>query len=265
MFCFVMALKSKRLSKDWSQVCRLFNASLRSAYNQTCGNFKIIVVCHETPDLEQKFDSRVEFINVDFPPPALDPVLTMRDKWAKLAVGMVRAGECRPKFVMNMDADDLVSSRIVEFTESHPDENGWHLSQGYEWGFGRRWIKSVDPFILCGTNAIVGSRLIRFPRDTSPESIENCSVLRWGHTIIAEKLAEADTPLTPLPFRGAVYVTGHGDNWSSCFAMRRLSRIRRGVSWIRHGEWRSLPQLRFCTKSLRNEFSMDARQSAARP
>jgi len=87
MLCFVMALKSKAVSTNWERVSQLFENSLRSAYHQRDPNFKIIVVCHETPQLTQCYDERVEIINVDFPPPQkLVTELTMQDKWRKLRV-----------------------------------------------------------------------------------------------------------------------------------------------------------------------------------
>lgn len=257
MFCFVMALKSRKLSRDWERVCRLCNSSVRSACNQTCPDFRMIVVCHETPTLDDAFDARVEIINVDFPPPELDPRRTMQDKWAKLAVGMVRAGEHRPDYVMIMDADDLVSNRLVDYAHAHPGENGWMFHQGYEWKFGDSWIRCATPFVDCGTNAIVGGHLIRFPTDTNAQSIADCVVLRWGHTAIAEQLAKAGTPLKALPFRGAVNVKGHGDNDLTFFnTSRSVSRIRKSLSFIRPGKWKTLAQLRPCTAALRQEFSI---------
>lgn len=40
MLCFVMALKSKQVSNDWSRVCQLFEASLISAFRQTDPDLK---------------------------------------------------------------------------------------------------------------------------------------------------------------------------------------------------------------------------------
>jgi len=69
MFCFIIAVKSKAVSKNWARVCELFEAALRSTYHQIDPDFKIIVVCHDTPEVSGTYDGRVEYINVDFPPP----------------------------------------------------------------------------------------------------------------------------------------------------------------------------------------------------
>jgi len=208
-----MALKSRLLSSNWERVASLCESSIRSALQQTEPSVKVLLICHEQPPFGKRFDDRLEIISVDFPPPSPTYAATMEDKWRKLHIGMMRAGELQPDFVMIMDADDLVSNRLAEHTLKHPNCNGWIIRRGYHYRYGSHWIGWSNDF-NCGTNAIVSSRLIRFPKDLREDSRKNCIVLRWGHTKIAEKLAEAGTPLEALPFRGAVYVAQHGDNHS---------------------------------------------------
>lgn len=249
MLCFVIALKSKAVSKNWARVSALFEMCLTSAYNQIDPDFRIVVVCHETPQLSKQFDQRVEIINVDFSPPQqLVTTLTMQDKWRKLAVGMIRAGELNPNFIMIVDADDLVSRRLAQFVNCSKHENGWMLKHGYNYTFGSRWTYLNDKF-SCGSDSIVNSRLIKFPKDLNDESINNCIVLRWGHTIIGERLAELGTPLRPLPFKGAMQIVNHGDNDSSLYTSSQ--------SWygVRHffGKMR---RTRLLTQPIRTEFSI---------
>ena len=243
MFCFVMALKSKAVSKNWERVSSLFEASLCSAYQQINPNIKIIVVCHETPKLNESYDERVEIINVDFPPPAkLDTKLTMQDKWNKLAVGLVRAGELNPEFIMIMDADDLVSNRLAEFAQYSPSCNGWIFKKGYQYRYGSRWIYVNDHY-NCGTNAIVNAKLINFPQTTDREEIKKCVVLTTGHLGIETTLAELGTPLTPLPFFGGVQIVKHGDNDSDLWVEHGRPSIRQLLGRFRRTRWLS-PQLR---------------------
>jgi hypothetical protein len=221
MLCFITALKSKVVSKNWETVSALFENSLRSAYEQIDPDFKIIVVCHEIPHLTLDYDDRIEFITVDFPPPEkLVTELTMQDKWKKLAIGMVRAGELKPDFIMFLDADDLVSNRLSQYVNQHKTANGWMLKHGYTYQFRSNWVDFNDCF-HCGSDSIVSSKLINFPQDLSEQSIRNCIVLRWGHTIIGEKLAEQGTPLEPLPFLGAMQVVNYGDNDSSLYTSQQ--------------------------------------------
>jgi hypothetical protein len=258
MFCFTMALRSKAVSKDWKKISQLCEASIRSAYHQINSDIKIIVVCHETPELEETYDDRVEIINVDFPRP--NEILAagkndneskyeiqMKDKWKKIAVGVARAGELNPKFMMLMDADDLVSRRLSQFASSHPNSNGWILKKGYRYSYGSPWIY-VDDNYNCGTNAIVNSQLIEFPKSTAPEEIKKCVILTSGHTIIEKTLAELGTPLTPLPFLGAIQVVDYGNNASNLLARGGSGTIRQFLGRLRRTRWLS--------PKLRQEFSI---------
>lgn len=258
MFCFTMALRSKAVSNDWKKISSLCEASIRSAYHQINPEIKIILVCHETPELEESYDNRVEIINVDFPRP--NEILAeskhddetkyhiqMEDKWRKIAVGVVRAGELNPNFMMLMDADDLVSRRLSEYAASHPTANGWIFKKGYRYSYGSRWIY-VDDNYNCGTNAIVNSKLIDFPKSTAPEEIKKCVILTSGHTIIEKTLAELGTPLTPLPFLGGVQVVNYGNNASNLVGVGGRPTIRQILGRLRRTRWLS--------PKLRREFSI---------
>jgi len=248
MLCFLIALKSQSVSKDWARVSSLFENTLKSAYNQIDPDFRIVVVCHEVPQLSKQYDERVEIITVDFPPPVkVVTELTMQDKWKKLAVGMIRVGQLQPDFVMIMDADDLVSNRLSKFVNNNKSSNGWAFRQGYTYRYGSRWIYRNDKF-SCGSDAIVNSRLVNFPKDYSAESINHCILLRWGHTIISEKLAEQGTPLQPLPFFGAVQVINHGENDSHTPSQEKFVSLRYFLGKVR--------RTRILSQKIRSEFSM---------
>ena len=256
MLCFIIALKSKLVSNDWFKVSRLFEASLLSAYNQIDPDIRIIIVCHENPHLEKNYDERVEFINVDFSPPALKGLESlerskacMQDKWKKLRIGMIRAGSLNPNFIMIMDADDLVNHKLSQYTNAHLDSNGWIFKRGYRYQYGSKWVY-VDDRFNCGTNAIISSKLISFPTSLASEEISQCVVLSNGHTVIEKKLAEFGTPLEPLPFMGAMYIHGHGDNDSS-FHMTS-SKSWQSLRFFLGGVRRTRP----LNRRIRQEFSM---------
>ncbi|MEQ9359077.1 hypothetical protein [Coleofasciculus chthonoplastes] len=243
-----MALKSKAISTNWERVSGIFENSLRSAYNQIDPDFRIVVVCHETPKLQHSYDERVEIINVGFPPPTqVNTNLTMQDKWRKLAVGMIRVGELCPDFVMIMDADDLVNRRLAHYANTNLEANGWIFKQGYRYKYGSQWIYWDNNF-NCGTNAIVNSKLIKFPQNIDNRMIDECVILRNGHTIIEEKLEALETPLMPLPFPGAIYVYGHGDNDSAYNQTRRWHGFRYFLGKLR--------RIRPLSNQIKKEFSV---------
>ncbi|MFW6026017.1 MAG: glycosyltransferase family 2 protein [Candidatus Woesearchaeota archaeon] len=211
MLCFITALKSKKVCKNWDRVQELFQSSLYSAYNQIDPDFKIIVVCHEKPKLKKEYDNRVEFIQVDFSPPPYIHKEMIKDKYKKLTKGMIRARELNPDFIMFKDADDLVSRRLSKYANNHKSENGWIIKKGYKWYYGRKWVYYSNKYD-CGTNAIINSKCIKFPKDSSKKSVSECIVLTHGHPIIEKGMKEQGTPLKLLPFAGGVHVLGYGDN-----------------------------------------------------
>jgi hypothetical protein len=178
----------------------------------------------------------------------------MIDKWTKLAHGLVVTRSLQPDFVMLMDADDLVSCRLAAFANANKTSNGWIFRKGYFWRQGARWMQYTDQF-NCGTNAIVSSRLIKFPMDVVPASIQECVILKNGHMTIEQALREQGTPLEPLPFPGAVWFFGHGDNWSfqAEGGFRRWYGLRH---WLGSLRLRSLRRWRFLYPSLKREFGL---------
>jgi len=251
MLCFVMALKSPAASANWSAVERLFEQTLTSVCNQDDPDFRVIVVCNQVPRLRSPAHHSVQFLVRDLPVPDLNA--TMLDKWTKIAHGLVVAANVRPDFVMLMDADDLVSRRLAGFANRNKASNGWILKKGYYWRYGSRWIQWTETF-NCGTNAIVSSRFINFPKEVNSEGIQDCLILKNGHTTIEKVMEEQGTPLEALPFPGAVWVCDHGDNWTT-LTVPQGDRYRR--KWHR---LRSLPRLirrqRFVSSSLKREFGL---------
>ena len=258
MVLFLMALKSKAVSRDWTRVSRLCEAALLSAYRQTDPDFRILLICHEKPLLQHEFDHRLEIIQVDFSPPDLHTTETMGDKWRKITLGLTRAAVFKPQFVMIMDADDLISNRIVAHAHAHPDSSGWILKKGWIYRLGRRFIDIWDDY-NCGTNAIVNSRHIQFPKDLTTEEFNRCILLTSGHTNIEKSMATAGNPLEPLPFRGGVYVVEHGDNESILAEGRWQTPWRSTMSTINRikGLIKHLPKKRWVGRKSRSEFPFD--------
>ena len=67
MIYFGVTLRSRASAKNWNNVEKDFNRTLRSLYNQTDPDFRIIVACHDIPRLDGKYDDRVEFLVTDIP------------------------------------------------------------------------------------------------------------------------------------------------------------------------------------------------------
>ncbi|MEP0916929.1 glycosyltransferase family 2 protein [Leptolyngbya sp. DQ-M1] len=215
MLVFVIPLKSRVASKSWETVSNLLERTLQSVCNQTSPDFQVIVVCHDRPNLQHNYP-KVEFLDVNFTPPSrLTPSSGMADQERKLRIGADHASTIAPaSHLMFVDADDCVSSNLAEFVKQHQHCHGWFLDQGYEYQDGNPRLKHRKQGFskICGTSNIVRADLIH-------QYIEDLQLLetrfaekRLFHTEIAKAMQARATPLSPLPFPGAVYITDNSEN-----------------------------------------------------
>ena len=212
MLVFIIPVKSPQLSKSWDHVSKLFERCIRSVCNQTSANFRVIVVCHEKPQIEFSHP-HITYIEVDFPPPAPDGKSKGIDKLRKILLGLNYARQLNPSHAMNVDADDCVSKHLAKLVEQNPQSNGWFVDKGYVYEDGSKilYFKRKDFHQWCGTCNIVRYDLIDIPERIEDAWI-NFKKYYCSHRRLVKKLAQQGTPLNRLPFSGAIYILGHGDN-----------------------------------------------------
>ena len=219
MIYFLIPLMSKKAANNWQMVSTLFNRTLWSCYNQTVPDFRIIVACHEIPKLTKQYDNRVEFIQVDESkaPIPKNSYEKMLDKGYKTHTLAMRLRELGGGYAMLVDADDLVSSRLAEFIKKHPNENGYYIKTGYVYFVGDKYMKILHKF-SSGTSCIINYSINDLPDKYPKVMTENCDANEWiirkRHGGIVGACKDAGRALSPLPFKGAVYVLGSGDNHS---------------------------------------------------
>lgn len=229
MIHFVVPLRSPEVSSNWEQVSTLCNGTLRSLCNQTSDAFRIYLVCH-TPPVRQVQHPNITTIQVNFDIPGTREEMLV-DKYKKIKRGLVQIKASGSKSlpsgrypVMIVDADDRVHRDVADWVDSHPEGYGWYFPKGYIYPYGQPFL-FTDTILgsqfhkTCGTSAIVYCEGDDLP-DTMKDDRKKLIMLRCGHNIITDCMEERRTPLKPLPFPGACYVTDTGDNWS-------------GVSWLR--------------------------------
>lgn len=220
MFYFAIPLRSKKSSKNWMQVEKLFNDTIRSIYNQTNKNFKIIVACHDVPRMSVDIDERLEFITVDFPTPSTTNE-QMTDKGYKKIYAMKRIKELGAGYVMFLDADDLVSNRLVDFTYSNNDKLGWLIDKGYKYDQASNKIKKTSNFHkLCGSSSI-----LKYTPEDLPDEVKfpgygektiKKHIFQYPHAEVVDVYQNSkNCRINSLPFEGAIYITNNGENHSA--------------------------------------------------
>ncbi|QLE58536.1 glycosyltransferase family 2 protein [Nostoc sp. TCL26-01] len=212
MLVFVIPLKSQQVSKDWDNVCQLFDRCLRSICQQTDANFRVVVVCHEKPDI-QFTHPQVDYVQVDFPTPNQDYRDKMRDRGKKVIVGVIYAQRFSAHHMMIVDADDCLNRRVAEFTNQHPDVNGWVFQKGYVYQENSSFIyyRKSHFYSWCATCNILKFDLCPLP-SKDDEYPDDLITYYNGHGQMAAVMQEKGLPLEDFPFAGTVYIIGNGEN-----------------------------------------------------
>lgn len=240
MLTFITSVRHPHNSNSYERVVELLDRTLDSVCRQTDGDFHVLVVCNEVPELPER--ENVSFVKVDFPPPTrsegavtgLDAIRI--DRGTKYFVGLLRAAELEPSHVMFFDADDYLSCRLAEHVNASPDANGWVIDKGYMYREGSYFIQELSAFHRWnGSCNILAFRLLNVPTDVSPtvtqEEIEDMldpfflRGILGAHPFTLNYYDVLGSPLERLPFRGAIYVTGTGENhsgYTSSSGQRRL-------------------------------------------
>lgn len=230
MLVFITTVRHPQNSINYQRVESLLKRTLYSVCNQTDQDFRLVVVCNKIPEFSPLPD-KVDFVKVNFPPPSqqkgagMDISDSRRDKGTKAFVGLLHARQYKPDFVMFIDADDIVSNRIADYVNSHPNENGWFLKEGYIYGDGGVLIRWTHQFHMkCGSAHIINWRLLDVPADV-PAQISQDEILRVvNHDFLKKVLSthretvdfyiSMGFPTKPLPFFGGIWILDTGENRS---------------------------------------------------
>jgi NAD-dependent dihydropyrimidine dehydrogenase PreA subunit len=255
MMAFIVPVKSKTVTSDWTYFSCLVNRSINSICNQSNTNFKVIVSCHEIPETKFNDDSRVEFLKVGFSPPILkknaaDKWIKEADKGKKIKFAADYAMRIGASYVMTVDSDDCISNKICEFVcnKGNDSISGWYVKKGYLYPEGKRYLYlNLKNFhTLCGSCVII-----------KPELID----LMYGRNFWFDHertIFENGLSLLPLPFPGSLYSMLNGTNIAldhqemerrTIFNPFKLKSIK--TLFRRLGKYRLIPMV-----FIKNEFAI---------
>jgi hypothetical protein len=249
---FIIPVRHQNNARDWSLLKANLAQTVASIANQTLSDWRGIIVANEGADLPV-LPAQFDVTRVTFPPNDIhergdatqDDFLDAfrADKGRRVLSGMLDARDSR--FLMIVDDDDFVSSRIVHYASEHTDANGWEIDRGYIWDDGGNLFLGYDDFShLCGTSLIIRSDLYGLPGRFEDVSLDWIKTMLGSHVQITKILAERGTPLQKLPFRGAVYRVANKGSHSqapgilrkyffSAGALKRPGRLLRNLSKLR--------------------------------
>lgn len=225
MLLFIIPLQAPEASDNWTNVSRLARRTIQSVLGQINRDFHVILVCNQRP-IGLLTHEKLQILEEPFPIPMRSEE-RMRDKWIKVRRALVEArNHLTPTHVMIVDADDLVSNRLAGLVASHPGFSpGWTISSGYSYeDRGRFLICQQSLHERCGSTSIISIENELLP--ATMNSPESHVILDYGHSGINAYFKSIGTPLTKVPFRGSIYVTGTGENHTALSLSFSASRRR---------------------------------------
>ena len=225
---FIIPVRHQHNAKNWMIIKDHLTDTIKSISNQDTTGWKAIIVANHGADLPE-IPNNFEVVRVDFPP---NPIFekgsapiekvyeaVRSDKGRRVLAGMLHAGKMG--HVKVVDDDDFVSRKITSFVSMHRESNGFYIQDGYVWEDGGNWLFHYDGNFskLCGTSHIVRADLYNLPSSISDASESYIQNMLGSHIFIDNYLNNNNSPLSRLPFLGAIYRIGHTENHSRLSGM----------------------------------------------
>ncbi len=213
-FAFLIPLRNPALAQNWERCVELCVQTLNSVCTQLSPypDCKVVLVCREFP-LIPKYENLV-IIKSYFPDPEPTWEEQHKDKYAKIRVGLEYLSNFTPLYVMKMDADDLVSNRIVSYVLKDDNKRGYYVGLGYKWKIGRRRLECIENLhTSCGSTIILYANA----NELSKELVNHSSLLKLGHHNAVNYFHQIGKPLAKIPFHAVIYKISHGENITENF------------------------------------------------
>jgi len=276
---FLIPFASRTVKAKWEIACVHLQQTLKSIQNSTNGNYRVVVAGHEAPDFDVALDSRFYFLPLNHPIPThVNRNSALRlDKLTKIAAAWDYAKSTwNPNYVMKLDADDFISSKLVGWLDTAGGKAGYLIKHGWFWRSGARYLIERTEYLdrVCGSCLIIRSDLAdeKGPFLTSCEgvSLDEASakfaasdhyslvpgsgistlLLNDTHQRYAAQFAYLRHKLSSLPFSAIVYRLGNSDS------LRITEWWGRGEQTLRMLLGR-IRRTRLITPRLRREFMLE--------
>jgi hypothetical protein len=129
MVTFGIPLISSRVARNWASTEKLLGATLRSVFNQTGADIRVIIACHERPNVDEIEDPRVIVKQVEFDIPRFRWEMEL-DRMRKVEVLGAELGSRGGGWMFVLDADDFVSEHLARTIQTN-DAKAVMVRRGY--------------------------------------------------------------------------------------------------------------------------------------
>ena len=108
---------------------------------------------------------------------------------------------------MQFDADDILHPKFVEHVLADNNGRGYLIDTGYFIALAEQRVVALDNF-----NAFCGSCAAVYVDFRTHKTYTKFLSQHRSHTQIAAYCTLYERPLSAVPFKAALYLTGHGEN-----------------------------------------------------
>ncbi|MFE1598163.1 hypothetical protein [Methylobacterium sp. ID0610] len=220
-FFFVIPFISAQIARDFRSACAKLRATLEACLSQSdMSDVKIAVCCHEIPPSFREDFPQIKFIDAPLGPPRVGATINeiRYDKASKLRRLAVHVHDSGGGHVMMLDADDLVSSKLVAQVRLHAPESSMLFNGGFVVSEPRRVALNMLEDLKLPLWEGCGSCLAAFFRkDDLPFAMVDFSPWKLfnqlqGHKSYKHDFRLAKRELTTTDEPMVIYVKDHGSN-----------------------------------------------------
>lgn len=213
-FTFAISFIPRGVCSNWETAQANLRRTIRSIRGMSRSDYRIVIACHELPDLTDIHGSDLELLQAPF---AIETDLMRRgaDKirkrrligsWLRERVGEEGA------YVMFLDADDLVHRRLVDHVLRDDNRRSYIAEAGYIFDSTTKLLeKRVARFYAtCGSCFVCW-----FRKEDLPLSFDDTDCLYSQfdlHREFKDMAAQLGRASEAFPFPAVVYLANHGES-----------------------------------------------------
>jgi hypothetical protein len=238
MIYFLTPLAAKKSVSDWDLTCELLKQTLGSLQNQTDGEFRSIVCCHNVPDFAKELDNRFLFVNHPFPAP--DKALSIsgtncgaRDMVLKRDVALYYAQPGPDDFVMLLDADDLLHCKLTqEIKALSKSIEAVTIDHGYEMCYySKRLLRRTNMVDKSTSTWCLKGRYMKTPKLLLENELNSSIYHTVWHSNFYQFLADKKIPYQKLQEPRMIYLVNTSLNISDTFRKSVLMKCKQKMKF----------------------------------
>ncbi len=264
---FVIPIKPKAVSKDWNKDNQLLERTLKSILNQSNQNYNVFVVYTDFPDIKinDPFE-KITFLkytinridldqmkNIQIARKYFSPdnyIQNLLDKTQRFFTAIKIAKEEHFNYIIPIDSDDLVSSKVVSYINQQCENNqkaGWYFDKGYLYEDGKRFLLRQKK-INCITAGSFAIRIDLCPAPNESDPDFKIQDFFESHTYLRTRIKnEFNEDIEPIPFPALIYIV-HKHNTSDFLSVLNKNHIKKTLKVLLRG--------RIISKQIKKDFSL---------